>query len=86
VATYRRLGPAILGLPLTEAHYTERGIYRQDFARLRLELQGGRVVVAPLGADEAAATHLRFPPVPETATRRYFPATRHTLAGAFLRF
>jgi hypothetical protein len=89
VAAYRTLGPAILGLPLTEAHYTNAGIYRQDFANLRLELHGHRAVVAPLGTEEAAARHLHFSPaapVATTATRRYFPATHHTLAGDFLRF
>jgi hypothetical protein len=49
VTMYKQLGLQIIGYPLTEA-YDEGDTLVQLFQRLRLELHGTRVVIAPLGA------------------------------------
>jgi hypothetical protein len=50
VATYRRLGPYLLGQPVTEA-YREAEVLTQDFEHLRLQVRQGHVVAAHLGAE-----------------------------------
>jgi hypothetical protein len=99
VAQYRRLGLLTTGYPLTEA-YMNGDTLVQVFQHLRLELHGTRVVVGSLGSDEFDA-HIALGdpalskyqygggavnPAPNTATRQYFPQTRHTISGDLLRF
>src|SRR2546423_804622 len=50
VATYRRLGPYLLGQPVTEA-YREAEVLTQDFEHLRLQVRQGHVVAAHLGGE-----------------------------------
>ncbi len=52
VATYRKLGVAIVGYPADEP-YIVQGVLTQDFERLRLEVRGGKVVTGQLGQDAA---------------------------------
>jgi hypothetical protein len=86
VATYRRLrlGPYLLGQPVTEA-YREAEVLTQDFAHLRLEWRQGHVVVGNLGTAVYPAVS-RVPARPNTPTRRYFPQTGQLLQGDFLHF
>lgn len=99
VPTYRRLGVAVAGYPLTEAYRSGDALV-QLFEHLRLELHGTRVVVGSLGSEEFDA-HLALGdpalaayqygegavrPVPDTPSRLYFPQTRHTLSGDLLAF
>lgn len=84
VAAYRRLGPYLLGRPLTEA-YRQDGVLSQVFDHLRLELRGGRVVVGALGRDLSTPA----PPqraVPSSATRRYFARTGQVVSGDLLAY
>jgi hypothetical protein len=89
VATYRRLGPYLLGSPVTEA-YREAEVLTQDFAHLRLEWRQGHVVVGDLGTSVYPYEHLgevsRVPARPNTPTQRYFAQTRQLLQGDFLQF
>jgi hypothetical protein len=99
VATYKRLGLQIIGYPLTEA-YDEGDTLVQLFQRLRLELHGTQVVIAPLGMlalnehivdqDQVLQVYQygggTVPPVANSAILRYFPQTKHTLSGEFLTF
>jgi hypothetical protein len=50
VAMYRKLGLRLIGYPVTEA-YLQGDTLTQDFEHLRLQVVGGRVVVAPFGVD-----------------------------------
>ena len=80
----------VLGYPVTEA-YRNQGVLTQDFEHLRLELRGKRVIIAPLGSDSCRlhcppADVAAVTPTTDTATRRYFPDTGHTLQGDFLRY
>ena len=84
VAAYHRLGPYLLGNPLTEP-YRERGVLVQVFEHLRLELHGTGVVAGALGSDLHPPAP-RHTPVPTTASRRYFPRTGQVLSGDLLTF
>jgi hypothetical protein len=79
-------GMAIFGAPLSEP-FTEGGQTVQYFERARLVRQGTQVQISPIGRLLTAGHP--FPPaapVLSTAGRRYFPTTKHTLAGRFLTF
>ncbi|MDB5059169.1 MAG: Ig domain protein group 1 domain protein [Chloroflexi bacterium] len=99
-ATYRALGPYILGYPLDEP-YVYRNVLTQDFEHLRLQWRGGKVVTDALGSEATAyigcgmgsdrpdgycQQHFRRPARPNSTTSLYFPATGHTLSGDLLRF
>lgn len=89
VAIYRRLGVGLLGLPITEAYYTYRGVLQQEFTQMRLERRQGTVLVGPLGGEVAYGRKLRFAAAPRGAAvagSRYFPRTGHTLGGSFLAY
>jgi hypothetical protein len=90
VATYRRLGPYLLGQPVTEA-YREAEVLTQDFEHLRLQVRQGHVVAAHLGAEvyPYESTGGRDPfgrAAPAMSPRRYFRQTGHAVQGEFLRF
>jgi hypothetical protein len=84
VATFRRLGPYLLGTPLTEA-YREHGVLVQVFAHLRLELRSGAAVPGALGRDLHPLAP-RQAAVSSTATRRYFRRTGQIVSGELLAF
>ena len=82
----RNDGLKILGLPLTES-YQEGGRLVQYFERAELVAGTSGVQEAPLGVILAGGRH--FPtirPFSNTASRRYFPTTKHSLSGRFLDF
>jgi hypothetical protein len=89
VALYRRLGLAQIGYPIDEA-YSQNGDLVQDFERIELVASraGGPPLLAPLGQVACirdcppAATA----PVGARSGALYFPQSRHTLQGAFLRY
>jgi hypothetical protein len=100
VATYKKLGLAITGYPVTEA-YLEHGMLYQDFQRLRLQLGAmGAVKVAPLGTTlftalaqergSAGAIYRRaalpVAPVPTGTSQRYFAGTKHVLRQPLLSY
>jgi hypothetical protein len=100
IATYRTLGPYLLGYPVDEP-YRYKDTLVQDFEHLRLAWVRGRAVVDNLGSDAASYIgcgmgterpdgycnrSFRVPPRPNTATLRYFPATGHTVSGDLLKF
>jgi hypothetical protein len=76
------------------------GVFTQYFQRLRFELRSGKAAVGTLGSaaftahldqgDAALSAYLygggAVNPLPNTPSRLYFPATRHTLQGDLLRF
>jgi len=77
-------GLVTFGYPLSEP-LVEHGQTVQYFERARLAAVGGQVTISPLGSLLTAGRS--FPPTapfPDTATRRYFPATRHSLGKPFL--
>lgn len=79
-------GLRLFGLPLTEA-IVEGGRRVQYFERVRLAVGHDGSAVDPLGSDLTAASRAApLPPVPSTASRRYFAQTGHTLGGRFLTF
>jgi hypothetical protein len=85
----RHGGLAIFGLPLTEV-IEEEGMQLQYFERARVELRPGQeITLARLGSmvsqghTSRAFAPLAGPPDPE---RDFFPATGHTLGGAFRRY
>jgi hypothetical protein len=84
VATYHRLGPYLLGHPLTEP-YRQNGVLTQLFDHMRLELRGGHVVAGALGRDLYTPAP-RQRAEPSTATRRYFARTGQLLSGDLLAF
>jgi hypothetical protein len=84
VATFRRLGPYLLGNPLTEA-YRDHEILVQVFAHLRLELRSSAAVPGALGRDLHPLAP-RQAAVTSTATRQYFWRTGQILSGELLAF
>lgn len=77
-------GLVIFGYPLSEP-LVEQGQTVQYFERSRLAVIGGQVTISPLGSLLTAGRS--FPPTApfaDTATRQYFPATRHSLGKPFL--
>ncbi len=88
-ALYHSLGLSRVGYPIDEA-YRRNGDLVQDFERIELVKPGGKgsVSIAALGRDSCA---LRCPrtatsPVPAGGGAMYFPQSKHTLRGDFLRF
>ena len=79
-------GVPLLGLPLTEP-FTLAGRRVQVTERAMLVFGSDGISLAPLGRLLSVA-HRSPPlaPIPDSPSRRYFPRTGHTLAGAFLRF
>src|SRR2546421_9979595 len=83
VATYRRLGPYLLGQPVTEA-YREAEVLTQDFEHLRLQVRQGHVVGAHLGGavypHQSTGGRVPFaPPAPAMSPRRYLRHTGHAV-------
>jgi hypothetical protein len=85
----------IFGYPVTEEYVrSSDGVIVQYFERARFELRGTEfdtVVVrqGDIGSEAAAQLGYNFAPVapfPDTATRRYFPETGHSLRGGFKAF
>jgi len=93
-------GERIFGYPLTEEFSitdpaTGEQIVVQYFERARLEYrpnapEGQRISIGRLGAeltaDRAADPFAPIAPFPDTADRRYFPETGHSLAYGFKEF
>jgi hypothetical protein len=90
----RNGGLAIFGFPITEEYIRNSdGKVVQFFERARLEVSGSGtsafVQLGLVGSEYMRARGLGFPrvaPVPNTATRRYFPETGHTIQGGFKQF
>lgn len=89
----QRGGVGVFGYPVTDEYY-RAGDSRivQYFQRARfelVELQGPQpgILLANVGVDYVRARGYYFPPVPnpgrDTASRRFFPETGHTLQGQF---
>ncbi|HWE63282.1 MAG TPA: hypothetical protein VHB98_16320, partial [Chloroflexota bacterium] len=77
-------GVAVFGLPITEP-FLENGQLVQYFERMRLVQTRTVVAVSALGTQVTAGRY--FSPVTPFAnrgSRRYFPATGHSLSGRFL--
>jgi hypothetical protein len=79
-------GLATFGYPLSEP-LVEHGQTVQYFERSLLAVVAGKVTISPLGSLVTAGRS--FSPTVAfagTATRRYFPATGHSLGGLFLTY
>jgi len=80
-----REGSLLFGLPLTEA-FSEGGALVQYFEHSRLVDSHGHISITPLGVY-VTKNRLFAPELQRTILGRlWFPATGHTLSGAFLTF
>ena len=79
-------GLDLLGFPLSQP-FNEHGQIVQYTERARLVLAGGTVTLSPLGRLlTAGRAFVPVAPVPQSATRLYFPSTGHSLTGIFLTY
>ncbi|HWE63322.1 MAG TPA: sialidase family protein, partial [Chloroflexota bacterium] len=98
VEMYNKLGPYLLGYPLTEA-YMRGTTLTQDFEHLRLEQHGSSITIGNLGFEVMAAQHQNLGYAvtlsgggyggdqPQTTrTQMFFKDTGHLLTGEFLHF